>query len=411
MSITKRIKSAYNAFFNKDPTSEYEYNYNVGPGYSYKPDRIIFARGNERSTVTSIYNRIAIDVANINFVHARVDENGRFIEQMNTHLNECLTVESNIDQSHTEFIQDIVESTMQEGSVAVVPIDTLYDPNKTSSYDICTMRVGKIVTWYADTVKVNLYNDRIGQKEDLVLPKRNVAIITNPLYTIINEPNSTMQRLIRKLSILDAIDEQSGSGKLDLLIQLPYIVKTPARKEQAENRRKDIEEQLAGSKYGIAYIDGTEKVTQLNRPVENNLMSQIEYLTNMLYSQLGINQSVLDGTADVNTMNNYYNRTVQPIVSGIVNEFKRKFITKTARTQGQTIYAYRDPFKLIPMNDVAEIADKFTRNEIMSSNEIRQSIGLKPSNDPKADELRNSNISQPKDEEIDDNQNYDLENK
>lgn len=384
-----RLKHAWNAFMNKDPTYK-----NYGTGYSMRPDRPRFSRGNERSIVTSVYNRIALDVAAININHCRLDKDGRFVETIDSNLNNCLNLEANMDQTGRAFIQDIVMSMFDEGSVAIVPVDTTINPEITSSYDILSMRTGKVVEWYPNSVRVKLYNDRTGQKEEIVLPKSAVGIVENPLYAVINEPNSTMQRLIRKLNILDSIDEQSGAGKLDLIIQLPYIVKSDARREQAEKRRKAIEDQLSGSKYGIAYTDGTEKVTQLNRSVDNNLMKQIEYLTSMLYSQLGITQAVLDGTADEKTMLNYYTRTVEPIISAIVDEMKRKFLTKTARSQLQSIVFFRDPFKLVPVNDLAEISDKLTRNEIVTSNEIRQKIGMKPSSDPKADQLINSNINQ-----------------
>lgn len=395
LTLTSRLKRAWNAFTkNRDPTDiQYQ---NVGMGYVYRPDRVRFTRGNERSIVTSVYNRIAMDVAAITIKHCRVDKNGRYIEDIKSGLNDCLTVEANIDQTGRSFIQDVVMSMFDEGSVAIVPVDTSFDPRNSSSYDILSMRAGQILEWYPAHVKVRVYNDRTGKKEDLVLPKRSVAIIENPLYSVINEPNSTMQRLIRKLNILDAIDEQSGSGKLDLIIQLPYVIKSEARQQQAEKRRKDIEDQLKGP-YGIAYTDGTEKITQLNRPVENNLMKQIEYLTNQLYGQIGMTPSVLDGTADEKAMLNYNNRTIEPIVSAIVGAMKRSFLSKTARTQGQTIMFFRDPFKLVPINNIADIADKFTRNEILSSNEVRQIVGMRPSDDPKADELRNSNINQPED--------------
>ena len=392
LSIGSRLKNAWNAFTNRDPTRGYQ---SVGPGYSLRPDRPRLSRGNERSIITSIFNRIALDVASVGIKHCRLDENGRYIEDMKSSLNECLNLEANIDQTGRAFIQDVVMSMLDEGCVAIVPVDTTADPKITNSYDILSMRTGKILEWHPAHVKVRIYNDRTGEKEDVMLPKRQVAIIENPLYAVVNEPNSNMQRLIRKLRLLDVTDEQTASGKLDLIIQLPYVVKTDARREQAERRRKDIESQLAEGKYGIAYTDGTEKVTQLNRSVENNLMKQIEYLTNMAYSQLGITQAVMDGTADEKAMLNYNNRTIEPIVSAIVDEMKRKFLSKTARSQLQTITYFKDPFKLVPVNDIAEIADKFTRNEIMTSNEIRQVIGMKPSNDPKADQLVNSNISQP----------------
>lgn len=398
MSITDRMKHAFNAFMNRDPTAYY--NRNLGSSYSIRPDRPRLSRGNERSIITAIFNRIAMDVAAIDIMHCKLDENNRFVEKIDSGLNNCLNLEANIDQSGRAFIQDAVMSMLDEGVVALVPVDTDRNPAITDSYDILTMRTGKILEWYPAHVKVRLYNDRTGEKEDLMLAKRDVAIIENPLFAIVNEPNSTMQRLMRKLSLLDVTDEQTASGKLDLIIQLPYVVKSEARREQANQRRKDIEQQLAEGKYGIAYTDGTEKITQLNRSVENNLMKQVEYLTNMVYSQIGITQSVLDGTADEKTMLNYNNRTIEPIVSAIVDELKRKFLTKTARTQLQSVSFFRDPFKLVPVNDIAEIADKFTRNEIMTSNEIRQIVGMKPSDDPKADQLVNSNISQAKDDNV-----------
>ena len=400
MTLGSRFKRAFNAFLNsRDPTLEYR---NTGPGYSHRPDRPRLTRGNERSIVTSIINRIALDVASLTINHCKVDENGRFLETIDSHLNNCLTLEANIDQTSRAFIQDVVMSMFDEGCIAIVPVDTSTNPATTSSYDIYTMRVGKIIEWKARHVKVRLYNDRTGEKEDVWFLKSTVSIIENPFFAIVNEPNSTVQRLMRKLALLDFVDEQTSSGKLDLIIQLPYAVKTDTRRDQADKRRKDIEVQLTNSKYGIAYVDSTEKITQLNRPLENNLMKQIEYLTNMLYSQLGITQSILDGTADEQTLLNYQTRTIEPIVSAIVDEMKRKFLSKTARTQKQTIAVYRDPFKLVPVNQIAEIADKFTRNEILTSNEIRQIIGMKPSNDPKADELRNSNLNHP-DEQVDNN--------
>ena len=406
MSFGSRLKHAWNAFTGTDYTTYQD----VGPGYSSRPDRIRLTKGNERSIITSVYNRIALDVATLNVQHIRLDENGRFLSVIQDGLNTCLTVEANIDQTARAFIQDIVVSMLDEGCVAIVPVDTTYDPSVTGSYDIQTMRVGKILDWYPQHVRVRLYNERTGAKENILVPKSTVAIVENPLYAVVNEPNSTMQRLIRKLNLLDAIDEQSGSGKLDLIIQLPYVIKTEARRQQAENRRKDIEAQLSGTKYGIAYTDGTERITQLNRSVNNNLMSQIEYLTSMLYSQLGITQSILDGTADEKTMLNYNNRTIEPIISAIVDEMKRKFLTKTARSQSQSISFFRDPFKLVPVNDIAEIADKFTRNEIMTSNEIRQVIGMKPSDDPRADELRNKNLSAPSESEPETNPPVEDEN-
>ena len=387
-----RVKQAWNAFMDKDNFSRYR---DIGPGYYRRPDRPMFTRGNERSIVTSVFNRIAIDAASINLRHVRLDENDRFVETMDTGLNNCLSVEANTDQTGRAFVQDAVMSMLDEGCIAIVPVDTTGDPNSTGAYDINSMRVGKIIDWYPQHVKVRVYNERTGNKEDVTLHKSIAAIVENPLFAVVNEPNSTLKRLIAKLNLLDAIDQQSGSGKLDLIIQLPYVIKTEARRQQAETRRQDIVNQLSGSKYGIAYTDGTEHITQLNRSVENNLMTQIEYLTSMLYSQLGITQSILDGTADDKTMLNYYNRTIDPILSAIIDEVKRKFLTKTARTQLQSISAFRDPFKLVPVNDLSEIADKFTRNEILSSNEIRQIIGMKPSADPKADELRNKNLSKP----------------
>ena len=393
MGLMERIQNGWNAFMSRAPTMAY---YDSGVGNYYRPDRVRFSRGNERSIVTSVYNRIALDVAAISIKHCRIDENGRYISDMKSGLNDCLTLSANVDQTGRAFIQDAVQSMLDEGCVAIVPVDTSTDPTVTGSYDILSMRTGKIIEWKPAHVRVRLYNERTGNKEDILLPKSMVAIVENPLYAVINEPNSTMQRLIRKLSLLDVTDEQTASGKLDLIIQLPYVIKTEARRQQAEQRRKDIEMQLAGSKYGIAYTDGTEHITQLNRSLENNLMKQIEYLTNMLFSQLGITQTILDGTADEQTMLNYYSRTVEPIVTAIVDEMKRKFLTKTARSQNQSIETFRDPFKLVPVNNIAEIADKFTRNEIMTSNEIRQVIGMKPSDDPKADQLINSNIAQSK---------------
>ena len=397
MGFIDRLQHGWNAFVNnRSPTTHYSY---IGPGNSRRPDRPRFSRGNERSIVTAIFNRIALDVAAIDIMHCRLDEENRFTEIIESRLHNCLTLDANIDQTGRALKQDIVESMFDEGCVAIVPVDTTTNPN-TGSYDICSMRVGRITEWFPKHVRINLYNEQRGEREDVVLPKSMVAIIPNPLYAVMNEPSSTLQRLIRKLNLLDIIDEQSGSGKLDLIIQLPYIIKTDARRQQAEQRRKDIENQLSGSKYGIAYTDGTERITQLNRPVENNLLKQIEYLTNMLYSQLGITQAVLDGTADEKTMLNYYSRTIEPIVSAIVDEMKRKFLTKTARSQKQSIMFFRDPFKLVPVNDMAEIADKFTRNQILSSNEIRQIIGRKPSSDPEADKLINHNISQPADDSV-----------
>ena len=397
LEVSSRLKHAWNAFVNnRDPTASYR---DIGPGYSYRPDRPRLTRGNERSIITSVYNRIALDVAANDIRHVKLDEDDRFSEIIDSGLNNCLALDANIDQTGRAFIQDAVMSMLDEGCVALVPIETTFNPQQTGSFDLNTIRTGKILDWYPKHVRVSVYNERSGKREEIVLPKDTIAIIENPLYAVMNEPNSTMQRLIRKLNLLDAIDEQSSSGKLDLIIQLPYVVKTEARRQQAEARRKDIEMQLAGSKYGIAYTDGTEKITQLNRSVDNNLMKQIEYLTSMLYSQLGITQAVLEGTADEKTMLNYYSRTIEPIIAAIVDEMKRKFLTKTARTRRQSIAFFRDPFKLVPVDNIAEIADKFTRNEIMTSNEIRQKIGMKPSKDPKADKLINSNLNQPEENE------------
>lgn len=391
MGFITRLQHGWNAFLNKDPTSYYQ---GIGAGYSYRPDRPRFTRGNERSIIASIQTRIALDVAAININHCRLDENGRYIETIQSGLNSCLNFEANIDQSGRAFVQDVVMSMLDEGCVAIVPVDTTLNPKITGSYDVNSMRTGKIKEWYPKHVKVEVYNERTGHKEDITLPKDMVSIIENPFFAVMNEPNSTMQRLVRKINLLDIIDEQSGAGKLDLIIQLPYVIKGERRREQAEQRRKDIEMQLAGSKYGIAYTDGTERITQLNRSVDNNLMKQIEYLTSMLYGQLGITQTVMDGTADEKTLLNYHNRCIEPIISAIVDAMKRTFLTKTARSQMQSIMFFKDPFRLVPVNDLAEIADKFTRNEIMSKNEIRQVIGMKPSDDPKADQLINSNINQ-----------------
>ena len=392
-SFGSRLQHAWNAFFNKDPTG-FTVMEATSRGFSRRPDRIRLTRGNERSIITAIFNRIALDVAAIKIQHVRLDDNERYVETIKSGLNNCLTLNANIDQTSRAFIQDCVMSMFDEGCIAIVPVDTSIDPRYSGSYDIRSLRVGKIVEWYPKYVKVRLYNDNTGLKEDVTLPKSTVAIVENPLYAVINEPNSILQRLIRKMNLLDYIDEQNGSGKLDLIIQLPYIVKTPARKRQAEERRKDIENQLAGSKYGIAYTDGTERITQLNRAVENNLMSQVEYLTSMLYSQLGISKEVLDGTADAKVMQNYNSRTIEPIVSAIVDAMRWKFLTATARSQMQSIEYFVDPFKLVAVNDLAEITDKFTRNEVLSSNEVRQMIGMKPSDDPAADELRNKNLNQ-----------------
>ena len=392
MGFIDRLQHGWNAFMNKDPTRGY---YNTGPGYSYRPDRPRLTRGNERTIVTSIFNRIALDVSALNITHCKVDENGRYVSSIDSPLNNCLNLEANLDQTGRAFIQDVVISMFDEGCVAVVPVDTSIDPEISGSYNVESMRTGKILEWYPKHVKVRVYNENTGIKEDIKLPKSSVSIIENPLFAVVNEPNSTLQRLMRKLALLDVVDEQTSAGKLDMIIQLPYTIKSEARRTQAEARRKDIEMQLTNTKYGIAYVDATEKITQLNRPLENNLMKQIEYLTNMLYSQLGITQTILDGTADEQTLLNYHSRTIEPIASAIVDEMKRKFLTKTARTQKQTITFFRDPFKLVPVNNIADIADKFTRNEVLTSNEIRQIIGFKPSSDPKADELRNSNLNHP----------------
>jgi len=391
----ERLQHAWNALRNRDPTRPTN---DIGPSSSYGPHRPRFTRGNEKSIVNSVYNRIAIDGSSLEFGHIRLDDNNRYVDNIQSNLHNCLTVEANKDQTARAFIQDAIMSMLDEGVVAIVPVDTTINPNVTNSYDIVTMRTAKILQWYPSHVQIRLYNDNTGLKEDLNVAKSTIAIVENPLYAIVNEPNSTMQRLIRKLNLLDVIDEQSGSGKLDLLIALPYTVKNESRRLQAEKRRKDIERQLSGSRYGIAYTDATENVTQLNRSIENNLMGQIEYLTSMLYSQLGITQDILDGTADDEAMTNYYSRTIEPILAAIVDEMKRKFLTKTARTQKQSIHFFRDPFKLVPVGRVSEMADRFTRNEILSSNEVRQVIGMKPVDDPRADELRNKNLSAPRDD-------------
>lgn len=393
-NMSSRIKNAWNAFFNKDPTYNGNQYYD-GVSYSYRPDRPRFTRGNERSIVNSVYNRISMDVAAINIRHARLDENDRFLEEIDSGLNNCLSVEANIDQTGRAFIQDVVMSMLDEGCVAIVPVETSTNPIISGSYDILSLRTGKVTQWYPNKVRIKVYNEKTGKQEEIDLPKSMVCIIENPFYSVMNEPNSTMKRLIHKMNLLDIVDEQNSSGKLDLIIQLPYSVKTQTRRDQAENRRKDIEMQLTGSKYGIAYTDGTEKITQLNRSVDNQLQGQIEYLTSMLYSQLGITNTVMDGTANEATMLNYYNRTIEPIISAITDEIKRKFLTKTARSQKQSVLFFRDPFKLVPVNEIADIADKFTRNEVMTSNEVRQIIGMKPSDDPNADILLNKNISRP----------------
>lgn len=391
MGFTDRLQHAWNAFIGRDPTWRRA---DIGAGYSYRPDHSRLTRGNARSIISSVYNRIAVDAASINIEHARIDANGRYTEILPTGINNCLTLSANLDQTSRAFMEDAVLSLLDEGTIAIVPVDTTVNPIASNSYDILTMRVGKIIEWYPEHVKVQLYNEKTGKKEDVTVPKRTTAIVENPFYSIMNEPNATAQRLIRKLNMLDAVDEQSSSGKLDLIIQLPYVIKSEARRQQAEARRKEIEMQLAGSKYGIAYTDGTERITQLNRAVENNLLNQVQYLTDMLFSQLGMPKAVFEGTADEQTMLNYHNRTIEPILSAIVDEMRRKFLTKTARTQGQSIVFFRDPFKLVPVNQMADIADKFTRNEILSSNEVRQIIGYKPVDDPKADELRNKNLNE-----------------
>ena len=393
-----RFQNAWNAFIGRDPTNRFLYNENWSGGYSYRPDRSRMNYGNERSIISSIYNRISVDCAAITIQHVKTDENNRYLETISSKLNNCLTLDANLDQTGRALIQDIVLSMFDEGCVAVVPTDTSTDPNRTDSYDILALRTGRITEWFPYYVRIEVYNENTGQKQQIMMNKKDVAIIENPLYAVMNEPNSTLRRLIRKLNLLDAIDEQSSAGKLDLIIQLPYTIRTDARRKQAEDRRKDIENQLAGSKYGIAYADATEHITQLNRPVENNLMNQVQYLTSMLYSQLGLTENIFNGTADEQTLLNYYNSTVEPILSAITDEFKRKFLTKTARTQHQSIMFFRDPFKLVPINNIAEIADKFTRNEILTSNEIRGIIGFKPSNDPKADQLINSNLNQSNEE-------------
>ena len=394
-TFRSRIQHAWNAFNRRAPTS---YQKDYGMSYGTRPDRTRLKFGNERSIVSSIYNRIGIDVAAVSIQHVRIDQNGRFEEKIMSHLNECLGTEANVDQSGRALIQDIAMSLCDEGAVAVVPIDTTLDPTVSGGYDIQSLRVGRILEWFPQHIRVQLYNEKIGRKEEIIVQKSMTAIIENPLYSVMNEPNSTLKRLIHKLNLLDSIDEQSGSGKLDLIIQLPYVIKTPARREQAEIRRKDIEMQLAGSKYGIAYTDGSEKVTQLNRPAENNLMTQITYLTSMLYSQLGLSEKVFDGTADEVEMLNYYNRTIEPILAAITEAMNRTFLTKTARTQGQKIMYFREPFKLVPVNGLADIVDKFSRNEILSANEIRAVIGYKPVKSEQADELRNANLNKGKDD-------------
>lgn len=394
MGVITRFKNAWNAFTGRDPTHRPP---NYYGGYYSRPDRIRLTRGNERSFIAAVYTRIAIDVAATSFELAKLDEGGRYCFRIESGLNDCLNISANLDQTGRAFMQDVVMSLLDEGSVAIVPVETDINPDTTESYDIYNMRVGKITEWYPTDVRVEIYNERIGRKQELILPKNTVAIVENPFYQIMNEPNSTAQRLIRVINNLDILNDNNCSGKLDLIIQLPYVIRSDARREQAEARRKEIEMQLAGSKYGIAYTDGTEKITQLNRAVENNMLSQVQYFTTMLLNQLGMPESVFDGTADEATMLNYYNRTIEPIVSAIVGEMNRKFLTKNARTRGHSIVFFRDPFRLVPVNQIAEIADKFTRNEILSSNELRQIIGFKPSADERADELRNKNISQPDD--------------
>ena len=391
VNLISRLKHSWNAFMNRDPTYDY---INTGPGYSSRPDRPRFTRGNERTIVTAIYNRIALDVASINISHCKVDNNGRFIETINSSLNKCLNLEANLDQTGRAFVQDIVMSMLDEGSVAIVPVETDISPSKTESYKILSMRTGKIIEWYPNHVKIRLYDERDGEKKDIKLEKKSVAIIENPLYAVINEHNSTMQRLMRKLALLASMDERMSTGKLDMIIQLPYVIKSETRRKEAERRRKELEEQMSGSTYGIGYIDGTERIVQLNRSLDNNLVKQVEQLTSQLYSQLGITQAILDSSASEEEMLNYYSRTIEPIISAIVDEMKRKFLTKTARTQNQTIKFFRDPFRLVPLSKLAEIAGTFTQNEIITANEVRQIIGMKPSDDPKADQLVNSNINQ-----------------
>lgn len=395
-TLRKRIKNAWNVFTSRDPTEQPVF-HDYGISYGYRPDRIRLTRGNERSIVNAVYNRIAIDVASIDVKHVKTDENDVFIEEIDSSLNDVLQTEANIDQTGRNLMIDAVISLLDEGVIAIVPVD-IDEDEETDSFDVLSLRVAKIIQWYPEHVKVRVYNVKTGYKQEIVINKRSVCVVENPFYSVMNEPNSTLQRLIRKLNLLDAIDEQTGSGKLDIIIQLPYVIKTEARKKQAEDRRKDIEAQLAGSKYGIAYTDGTERITQLNRPAENNLLTQIEYLTSMLYSQLGITEEVLNGTADEKTMLNYYNRTIEPIMSAIVDEMKRKLLTWNARKEGQSIKFFRNPFKLVPVTEMAEIADKFGRNEILTPNEIRGIVGFKPSDDPQANELRNRNISQSNEE-------------
>lgn len=391
-SFGNRLKHAWNAFINKDSERQY---FNYGYSSGYRRDRPKFSRGVDRTIISSVYNRIALDVSQITIQHVKLDKNGRYKETIDSKLNDCLTLEANIDQTSRDFIQDLVLTMFDEGCAAIVPVDTSDDILRTGSFDILSMRVGKIVEWFPRAVRVNVYNDQTGEREEIVLPKERVAIVDNPFYCVMNESNSVVQRIIQKFRLLDAVDEYSSSGKLDLIIQLPYVIKTKAREDQAEQRRKLIENQLANSKYGIAYIDGTEHITQLNRSLENNFLTQIQYLVDLFYSQMGITSEVMNSAADEKTMLNYNTRTIEPIISAISDNMKRKFLTKTARSQGQSIMFFKDPFKLVPVSDLAEIADKMTRNEIMSSNELRQIIGMKPSSDPSADELRNKNLSQP----------------
>lgn len=390
-SIGGRLKHAWNAFTEqeRDPFTSFS---DLGTAYSVRPYAVRHIVTGNKTIIGSIYNRIGIDVAAVAIKHVRLDNQGRYTETIDSELNACLTLEANLDQGARAFRQDAAMTLFDKGAIAIVPVETSANPNETGSFDIKSLRVGEIVQWYPRHVRVSLYNDRTGRREEVTLEKRFVAIVENPLYTVMNEPNSTLQRLIHKLSLLDAVDDQSSSGKLDLIIQLPYVIKSEARRQQAEQRRKDIELQLKGSQYGIAYTDGTERITQLNRPAENNLMNQIEYLTKLLYGQLGLTESVFDGTADEKTMLNYHNRTIEPILTAITEGMKRAFLTKTARTQGQSIEFFRDPFKLVAISDIAEIADKFTRNEIFSSNEVRGFIGVPPVQDKKADELRNKNL-------------------
>lgn len=391
MSFTDRLQHAWDAFLNRSPTKNGYYDYGIS--YGLRPDRPIFHLGNERSIVSSIYTQIAVDVASVSIEHVRLDEDGNYVETIDSGLNRCLTLSANIDQTGRDFIEDVVISMFDEGCVAIIPVETTISPEKSGSFIINQLRTGKILEWFPKHVRLLAYNEKTGLKEEIILPKSTVAIVENPFYSIMNEPNSTLQRLIRKLNLLDMVDEQTSSGKLDLIIQLPYVVKTKSREAEAEKRRKQIEMQLSGTKYGIAYTDGTERITQLNRPVENNLLNQVEYLTRMLYSQLGMSETVFNGTADEKTMLNYYNRTVEPILSSITLAMKRTFLTKTAIKQGQSIKYFRDPFNLVQVNELAAIADRFTRNEILSSNEVRAIIGYKPVNTERANALENKNLN------------------